>query len=323
MKICSLIPSGTEILFAVGLGEHIAAVTQFCDYPPEAKSRAVVSRARVDTNILSAREAADVTKALAQSGEGTYVFDVEWIYREKPDLILTQDLCRVCDLEATKVVEAIASIEPPPEVLVLSPQNLGDILGNVTRVGEATGAREKADALRKGMESRIHEIAARAASAEHRPRVFMLEWVDPLAGGGHWMPEMVELAGGEDGLGNPGEPSVLLRWEQVAGYNPEIILMTPCSCTIQRTLSDVHVLANQKGWWEIEAVRKGQVYILDSDYYVRPGPRIVQGLEIMAQLIHPELFTHLIRPPAVVKLDASARENRVPEEFAGYFHPYP
>src|SRR5437899_13023022 len=115
MKICSLIPSGTEILFDLGLGEQVGAVTQFCDYPPQAKTRPVVSRARVDTSVMSAREAAEITNSLAQSGQGTYVFDTEWLYREKPDLILTQDLCRVCDLEASKVVEAIASIQPPPE----------------------------------------------------------------------------------------------------------------------------------------------------------------------------------------------------------------
>lgn len=322
MKICSLIPSGTEILFALGLGDHVAAVTQFCDYPAEARSRPVVSRARVDTAVLTAREAADITNALAQSGQGTYVFDVEWLYREKPNLILTQDLCRVCDLEASRVMQAIVSLQPPPEVLVLSPKNLADILNNINRVGKATGAAVKAEALRHQIECRIEEIASRTALAERRPRVFVIEWLEPLAAGGHWMPEMVKLVGGEDRLGRPNEPSVLLEWEQVLSYDPEIIIMTPCSCPIQRTLRDVHHLARQPGWWDIRAVRDGEVYIVNSDYFVRPGPRVVQGLEIMAQLIHPELFENLIPAKSVAKLDRLAREDASPEKLARYFHEF-
>ncbi|MDA2932958.1 ABC transporter substrate-binding protein, partial [Acidobacteria bacterium AH-259-D05] len=263
------------------------------------------------------------TNLLAQSGKGTYTFDTEWLCREKPDLILTQDLCHVCDLDASEVVKAIASLQPPPEVLVLSPKNLADIMNNIKRVGEATGVMEKADLLYTRLQSRIDAVADRAASAEHKPRVFMLEWIDPLAAGGHWFPELVALAGGKDELGKPGDPSVLLAWKQVLKYNPEIILMSPCSCAIGRTLRDVHLLARQEGWWDIEAVRRGQVYIVVPDYYTRPGPRIVRGLEITAQILHPESFTDLIPAQTVVKLDPLARDNGSPEGLAQYFHPYP
>ncbi|HEY3132350.1 MAG TPA: ABC transporter substrate-binding protein [Acidobacteriota bacterium] len=324
MKICSLIPSGTEILFALGVGEQVAAVTQFCDYPEQAKTRPIVSRPRVDTSVLTSREAARVIESLLRSGQGTYVFDTDWLRREKPDLILTQDLCRVCDLESEKVIKAIADLHPAPQVLVLSPQNLSHILKNIRLVGEATGAEASASALAKRIEDRMGEIACKAEQASTRPRVFVLEWVEPLAAGGHWMPEMVELAGGSDQLGRPNEPSVLLAWEQVLRYDPEIIVMTPCSCPIERTLADVHVLAGLDGWSHLAAVRKGEVYIANSDYFVRPGPRVLLGLEFLAQLIHPEQFANLIPPGSVVKLDPGAyRGERSARNFGRHFRPYP
>jgi len=322
MKICALLPSGTEILFALGLGQQVAGVTQFCDYPEEAKTRPVVSRGRVDTSVLSAREAAEITKSLDQSGEGTYVFDTEWLYRERPDVILTQDLCRVCDLDSNVVVKALADFQPPPKLLYLSPKSLSDVFNTITVVGDATGTRADADALVQQLQSRIQKVARRSASAKRKPRVFVLEWIDPLGASGHWVPEMVALAGGKDELGTPGEPSVLLSWERIFEYDPEIILMTPCSCRIERTLRDVHTLARREGWWDIQAVRDGQVYVIEPVYFTRPGPRIVQGLEIMAELLHPELFTDMIPPQTVVKLEPPAQKDRLPEELAQHFRPY-
>ncbi|MDA2934986.1 ABC transporter substrate-binding protein, partial [Acidobacteria bacterium AH-259-D05] len=189
MKICSLIPSGTEIAFALGVGDQVVAVTEYCNYPPEARTKRVVSRGVIDIFRLSAREVDEKVQALAKAGKPAYQFDTQWLSKVKPDLILTQDMCHSCDLEAKEVFHAITGFKPEPEVLVLSPRRLADIFENIRRVAERAGVRQKAEEFIRELESRIERVGHLVSQASDRPRVLFLEWTHPPSPAGDWIPE--------------------------------------------------------------------------------------------------------------------------------------
>ena len=323
MKICSLLPSGTEIAYALGLGDQIAGVTDMCDYPPEAKTKRVVTRSLVDSSVLTSAEVERKMKEFTAAGESTYEIDTEWLRKENPELILTQDLCYVCDVYASQVFSAVTSFQDEPKVLVLSPRRISEIFGNIVEVGEAAGVRSKAVELVRQLQNRVDILATRAAAATTKPRVFSLEGIDPLVAGGHWIPEMKILAGGRDEMFNPGCPALRLTWDQVSTYDPDILILTLCSSGLPRSVSEVHWLARQDGWRDLLAVRTGVVYMIDHIYYSRPGPRVVKGIEILAQIVHPEIFTGLIPPDTVLRLDPIGCKGCAPEELAGHFYPYP
>ena len=331
MKICSLLPSGTEIAFALGLGEQVVGVTDLCDYPSEAKTKYVVSRSLVDSSVLTSVEVEQKMKEFSAAGKSTYEVDTKWLYKENPDLILTQDVCYICDVDVNQVLSAIAAFRVQPRVLVLSPRTLSEIFTSIREVGEAAVVRANADELVSQLQSRVDVVASKVAGAAYRPRVFSLEGVDPLVAGGHWIPEMKVLAGGRDEMFSPGCPALRLSWDQVLSYDPEMLFLNLCSSDLRRSLREVHWLARQEGWWDLLAVGTGQVYMIDHIYYSRPGPRVVRGIEILAQIIHPEIFAGLIPPDTVLKLDpsaalragSSASRGCAPEELASYFYPYP
>ena len=322
MRICSLIPSGTEILFSLGLGDQVIGVTEYCNYPPEAKSRLVVSRGRITAAILSSRDVDRQVQELVGTGIGTYALDSGWLQQEKPDLILSQDLCLVCDLQAQEVMGTVDSLGIETEVLVLGPSSLSDILNNVLRVGRATGRESRAEELVSQLRTRIDKVASMAAHVQTRPRVLCLEWLDPLTAGGHWIPEMVAVAGGVDGLVDSGAPAKRVSWEQVVDYAPDVIMLIPCAMDMDWTLGEVKLLAQKEGWWDIPAVMGGNVFIVYSDFYSVPGPRIVTGLEIMAQLIHPELFSGMVPTNTGLKLEPPGQGGRLSELIDRCFRPY-
>ena len=322
MRICSLLPSGTEILFELGLGEQIIGVTEYCLYPPEARSKPIVSRGKIDSRVLNSGQIQEKVAELAQSGAGTFLLDAEWLERERPDLIISQDMCRVCDIRAEEVIRTVDSLGIDARVLVLKPSRLADIMENVRLVGQATQRTAMAEGLASRLEFRIGDVGRRLASVEERPRALCLEWLDPLMAGGHWIPEMVALARGEDGLGEPGGPVQRLEWSQVLGYAPEFIFLIPCAMDNARTLQEVPYLASKDGWSELPAVRGGNVYIVNSDFYSVPGPRVVTGLEVMAQLIHPDLVMNKIPADSVLKLHADSAVTHDADSIARRFRPY-
>lgn len=323
MKICSLLPSGTEIAFALGLGDQVVGVTDLCDYPPEAGTKYVVSHSLVDPSVLTSAEVEQKMREFADSGKSTYALDTDWLARENPDLILTQDLCHFCDVDASEVLEAAAVCVNHPEVLVLSPRTLSEIFGTIRRVGDAAGVSARAEELMESLERRVNEVIKKVAKASHRPRVMSLEGIDPLVSGGHWIPDMKIAAGGMDEMFSPGCPATRLDWDQVLSYDLEMLFLILCSSDLKRSLREVHWLARQDGWWELEAVKTGQVYMIDHIYYSRPGPRVVKGVEILAQITHPEIFSGLIPAEMVVKLEPLAGVRCAPQELASYFHAYP
>jgi iron complex transport system substrate-binding protein len=298
MKICSFLPSATEILFALGLGEQVEGLTFECDYPPEAEGKAVVVHSSMQSG-LSPREIDDVVRAMA--GEGGSLYFVDWTLLEAiaPDLIVAQDLCRVCAVSTPSVARDFGEMASPPQVLSLSPHLLEDVFADIETVGAAAGCLEAATALNAALRERVAAVQGRVqAAASPRPRVLCLEWLEPLYQGGHWIPEMVALAGGEPVLATAGEKSVRIAWEDVVAADPEIVVVMPCGYHLAETVAQVRAeswLAGlPEGWAEISAVRNGRVYAVDGTaYFSRPGPRLMDGLEILEAIVRGSGFDAL------------------------------
>lgn len=323
MKICSLLPSGTEILFALGLGDQVIGVSDLCDYPAEARSKEVVCRSQVDASVLSSDQVEERVRQLLAAGQSPYQLDREWLRHHSPDVVLTQDLCYVCEVDAAAVHEAVRDIPSAPRVVVLQPRTLGEIFDSFRLVGEACGAAEAAASLVGVYEQRTHAVTEALKDVVRRPRVFSLEGINPIVIGGHWIPELLMLAGGRQDAYSAGCPAARLSWEEVRAYGPEKLYIDLCSSDLARNLREVPWLAGQKGWAGLPAVRSGEVYLIDHVYFSRPGPRVVQGLEILAQLTHPEIFSGLIPPGAVAKLDPALAAECPPERISNCFRPFP
>ncbi len=323
MKICSLLPSGTEILFALGLGEQIVGVSDLCHYPAEARSKHVVSRSKIDAEILTSDQVEELVQRLLSTGESPYELDNEWILNNPPDVVLTQDLCFFCEVDASEVHQAIEGMAHPPEVLVLQPKTVQQIFDTITRIGDVCGAPASAKRLVDGLRERVRVISQKLEGVDCRPRVFSLEGINPIVVGGHWIPDMMLLAGGRQDLFPPGSPAVRAKWEEICEWAPEKLYIDLCSSDLARNRREIPWLASQPGWAEIPAVQKGEVYLLDHVYFSMPGPRVIDGLEILAQLTHPQLFSGYIRPNTVLKLDGAAVEACSPGDIGACFHPFP
>ncbi len=302
MKICSLLPSGTEILYALGLGDQIVGVTDLCTYPPEVADKPVVCRSRIDVDSMTSQQVEAMMRRILEAGESPYELDADWIANNSPDVVLTQDLCYFCEVDAQTVGKAVVQMPIPPEVVVLNPRTLLDIFDSMLEVGTLCGATERAHALVAGLMGRVEAVENALASVTDRPRVFSLEGIDPLVVGGHWIPDLLRRAGGVMDLFDPGCQAARLSWRQVVEYAPDKLFVDLCSSDLRRQLSEIPWLMAQHGWEYIPAVAAGEVYLIDHAYFSVPGPRIVSGLEILAQLTHPALFYGLIPPNSVLKL---------------------
>ena len=290
MRICSLLPSATEIVFALGMGKSLVAVTHECDYPAQAAGIAQVTRTNIPPGLSSSRIDAAVASTLEKSGS-LYELNLPLLEKLRPDIILTQRLCDVCAVSFDRVQEAVKSLPSHPTVLNLEPHSLTDILDNIQTVGEAVGCSEAARSIRVRLERRIDLVRGTTAQLKDRPRVFCMEWVEPPFCGGHWMKELVEIAGGRDDLARHHRPSQRIEWKQVLEFSPEVMVLTCCGFGLERCKSEGDLLAKNAGIGDLPAVRKGRVFGVDgSAYFSRPGPRIVDSLEILAHLVHPASF---------------------------------
>ncbi len=322
MKICSLLPSGTEILFALGLGDQVVGVSDLCHYPPQARDKPIVCRSKIDVDALTSQQVEAAMRRLQASGESPYALDQEWLARNPPDVVLTQDLCYFCEVDATTVAAALRGVPTTPQVVVLNPRTLEQIFDSIHRVGQACGAPQAAADLVTALQRRVAAVARRLAAVRRRPRVFSLEGINPLVIGGHWIPDLLQLAGGVQDRYPPACPAARVPWPEVVACRPEKLFIDLCSSDLARSLREVPWLAALDGWRDLPAVRAGEVYLIDHVYFSSPGPRVVQGLEILAQLTHPELFSGLVPPQAVVKLDAGLAAGRPAQNIAGCFKPY-
>jgi iron complex transport system substrate-binding protein len=290
MRICSLLPSATEIVFALGQGSSLVGVTHECDFPSETARIPKVTRSNIPDGIPSAKIDQAVSKSLIEAGT-LYELDLPLLERLQPDLVLTQRLCDVCAVSFDRVQEAAKRLPSHPMILNLEPHSLADILENIVTVGRALGIESEALSVREGLQKRVDAVREKSAQAGNRPRVFLMEWVDPPFGGGHWMKELVDFAGGRDDLAVLHRPSSRVEWEKVRALAPEIIVLTCCGFNLARCAQEGKILARMEGARELPALKSGRVYATDgSAYFSRPGPRIVESLEILAHLIHPELF---------------------------------
>jgi iron complex transport system substrate-binding protein len=292
MTICSFLPSSTEILFALGVGEQVAAVTFECDYPPDAVGRSVVVHSAMQSD-LTPRQIDEAVRQAAVEGGSLYFVDWPLLEALAPDLIVAQDLCRVCAISTPSLARDLSQLAAPPRVLSLSPHSLADVLADIEKVGEAVGRQDAAVALTDALRGRIERVKTHA-EVRARPRVLCLEWLDPLYQGGHWVPEMVALAGGEAVLATAGEKSVRIAWEQVLAADPEVIVVMPCGFHLDETIAQFRALTLPPVWEELSAVRRGEVYaVAGGDYFSRPGPRLVDGLEILDAILHGDGFDEL------------------------------
>jgi iron complex transport system substrate-binding protein len=302
MKILSLLPSATEIVYALGLGDQLEGVTYECDFPPEARSKPVVSdTALPQDRRLSAKEIDDFVASSMDRREPIYSLDKELIRRVQPDLILAQDLCRVCAVPSGQVEDALSELGCSSQVLSLDPQTIDEILEGILQVGEATRTENLADEIVAVLRERLGHVRARASGLPS-VRTLCLEWSDPPFVGGHWVPGMVEMAGGTNLLNRQGKPSKRVGWSDVAGAAPEVVVFMPCGYYLEEAETEVEGLFDVADFAQTPAARLGNVFAVDAtSYFSRPGPRIVDGLEILAWAIHPEAFPE---PPAdrVVKV---------------------
>lgn len=284
MRIVTLLPSATEIVCALGLGDRLVGVSHDCDYPPEVRGRAVLSDAVIGPQMPSGAIDAAI-RGQVHTGRSVYHLDAAALAQLEPDLILTQELCRVCAPSFTEVRRAARVLEGRTRIVSLEPHGLADILETIREVGRLTGAVEEAERLAQRLDERITAVRQRPAP-QPRPRVACLEWLDPIFVAGHWVPEMVHLAGGHDGLGRPGRDSYVVAWETLVAYAPDVLVVMPCGFDIARTRAEIYLLLGRPGWRDLPAVRAGRVFLTDAGaYFSRPGPRIVGGLEILADLV--------------------------------------
>ncbi len=284
MRIVSLLPSATEIVCALGLGDRLVGVSHDCDWPPDVRTLPALSQAVVTADRPSAEIDATIRRAV-HTGTSVYHLDAAQLAALAPDLILTQELCRVCAPSFTEVRRAARVLAGTPSVVSLEPRGLDDILETILDVGRHTGAHTAAAALVGALRARIARVR-RLPPPAPQPRVLCLEWIEPLFVAGHWVPEMVEAAGGIDVLGRPRQESFVVDWAQALDAAPDVVVLMPCGFDIARTRKELHLLTDRPGWETLPAVRAGRVYLTDaSAYFNRPGPRIARGVEILADLL--------------------------------------
>jgi iron complex transport system substrate-binding protein len=301
VHICSLLPPATEILFALGLGDSVVGVTHECDFPPEAATKPPLIRPRVDPQALPAVIDRQVTE-LVSRGESIYSVDAELLASLAPDLIITQDLCHVCAASPDDLATALARFSKRPKILSLTPHSLADVWDDIRKIGEATGRRRDAQGLAITLEQKVAAIEMKVAAAP-RPRVLCLEWTDPFYIAGHWVPEMVVKAGGEDVLGRAGEASFRATAEQVAETGAEIIIVMPCGYNSRRAAAEFSFKELPSSWDKLPAIRDRSVFAVDANsYFSRPGPRLSDGIGLLAHLFHPQIVPLNVSSEAFQKL---------------------
>ncbi len=288
MRIVSFHPTGTEFAYALGLGRSVVGVSHECDFPPAARRKPVVSTSFIDPDGMTSAEIDRAVSEASHAGRSLYRVDVDRVARLKPDLLLIQNLCDVCATPPTDLKPVLAAVKPRPKVV---PQHAHDFAGMFTDLRElakATGT--DARAIERKLRKRVEAIRTRAGRLAKR-RVFCLEWLDPPFASGHWVPEMIALAGGEDALARPKRDSVRTTWQAIAEAAPDVLIVIPCGFTLERTRRELPAAAARPEWASLPAVRLGEVYVADGhSYFNGSGPRLVDGLEILAEILHPEAF---------------------------------
>ncbi len=289
MRICSLVPGATEVVASLGLAQDLVGISHECDYPPSVRTVPVMVRPRVDSRRLNSAQIDAQVGTLLSAHQPLYELDETAFHAAAPDVIITQALCDVCAVTPPQLQQLVRHRYPQPAVVSLSPHRLTEVLDDVVVIGRALQDEQQALDLRAGLSGRLDGIRLALAAATGRPKVLCLEWLSPLYVAGHWVPDMVTAAGGVDALGVAGEPSRRITWTEVQADDPDVILLMPCGFTIARTMEELPSHTGEPEWANLRAVRNGAVHVVDAlSYFSRPGPRLVDGVEAMAGLFHPE-----------------------------------
>ncbi len=290
-RIASLLPSTTEIVCALGLSQQLVGRSHECDFPPEVAALPTLTEAKLDPRAAS-RAIDDRVKQLVRDGLSIYRVDAERLRELAPSVVLTQEQCDVCAASPQDVEEALAQwIGTRPRVVSLAPCTLADVWGDLVTVATALGVPERGEALARELASRLTDVSERTLRIRPRPSVAAIEWTEPLMAAGNWMPELIALAGGANVFGETGRHSPWLEWEALRAADPDMIVALPCGFDLARTRLEMAPLAAQPGWSEMRAVRAGKVFLTDGNqFFNRPGPRLVESLEILAEILHPVEF---------------------------------
>jgi iron complex transport system substrate-binding protein len=298
MRIVSLLPSATEIVCAIGLGDELVGVTHECDYPPEAVGKPVITRSVHDLSATSSRDIHRLVSAAVHGGSSLYALDEEALAAAKPDLILTQELCRVCAVSYREVHEVARAIDADISVVALEPPSIEGIFNTITTVGAMAESEDAAIDLVESLRERLGaveaQVQARRDAGQRSPRVVGLEWLDPPFAVGHWVPEQIRRAGGWDLLGADGAASAQTTWEEIADVDPEMLLLMPCGFHLAETVAAWARTPTPPTYAELSAVRRDRIFALDgSAYFSRPGPRVIDGIEMLAEIFDPDGFVDI------------------------------
>jgi iron complex transport system substrate-binding protein len=289
LRVISFLPAATEMMFALGLGDDLVGVSHECDFPVAARNKPVVVKNALQLEGLSEGEIDAVVSERVRNGESLYAVDERLLEQLSPTHILTQDLCHVCAPSGQEIAHALNALAEKPRIVWFTPRSIADIFENLRDLGEMTGRLCEAHQLIATARSRLQKVNDVLHDVP-RPRVLCLEWTDPFYCCGHWVPEMIEMAGGYDRLGRKGADSIRIPWAEIAAKSPEILIVAPCGFDTRKAVELAGRLLQRPDWSNLPAVRQNFVYAVDANaYFARPGPRIVDGVELLAHLIHPDL----------------------------------
>ena len=304
MRVVSLLPAATEIVAALGMVDHLVGVSHECDHPAEVNRKPRVTRCAIHGNQLDSADIDRWVKTELKRTGTLYTMDEARLRQLAPDVIITQRLCDVCAVGYDSVTAFAATLPGPPVVVNLEPQTLEDVFGDVRRVGAALGVAERAETVIRELRGRVDRVRTRCAAVPRR-RCVLLEWIAPPFRSGHWGPELVAIAGGIDPVGRQGEDAVEIEWDEVRAASPEVLVIACCGFDVARTLRDLPILRRYPGFPELPAAQSREVWVVDgSAYFSRPGPRLVDSLELLAPLVHPELFPGSSPPEGVARAAA-------------------
>lgn len=303
MRLVSFLPSATEILYELGVGDKVLAVTHECNYPSAAKSKPKVIHSVFDPQKMTSQEIDRTVVDLMKAGKDIYVLDEQVLKNANPNLIVAQGICEVCSPFTKEINRAVTILGGKPEVLILDPRNLDGILDNIIEVGTKVGKIGKANDFVSNLKARIKTIQHIPKGA--RPKVLCIEWLDPLFTAGHWVPQMVEIAGGINGISSTGDQSRRMNLDEAVKFDPDIIVLMPCGFDVKRTIQEYEKIADKERWRSLKAVKQSEVYAVNAnEYFSKPGPRTVIGLEILAKIINPDTFRDLQIPKnSIQKID--------------------
>ena len=294
MRICSLLPSATEVIALLGLSEELVGISHECDYPPSVRGVPIMIEPMIPPYGLASVDIDRQVSQLVASGQRLYRLKDHLLRQAQPDLILSQDLCHVCAVTPDQLHDALCSLHHQPTVLTLNPRTVHDVIDDVVRIGDAAGRPAEGQLLATQLRDRLDTIQIRVQGLSQRPRVVCIEWLSPLYVAGHWVPEMVQLAGGQDALSQPGSPSRIVTWDEVLSAAPDVLIVMPCGFSVERTHAELFQLMQQPGQWRLSPALAEHTYLVDaSSYFSRSGPRLIDGIELLAAILHPSDHDHI------------------------------